>query len=124
MDDPAAMKDALREGLPYATFEAVSEALDVSSASLSRVLGIAPRTLTRRRSSQTLSPIESDRLYRVARVTQQATEVLGSLPRARAWLRQENQALGGVSPVSQLDTEIGEQQVEDLLLRMEHGIFS
>jgi putative toxin-antitoxin system antitoxin component (TIGR02293 family) len=53
-----------------------------------------------------------------------ASEVLGSLAKARAWLHAENRALGGRSPIGLLDTEIGEQRVEDLLNRINYGIYS
>ena len=118
------LQEVLRVGLPYAAYEAILDALGLSSLALSQIVGIASRTLARRKASKFLSPIESDRLYRVARTTLQASDVLGSLEKAREWLHQTNQALGGVSPVSQLDTEIGERQVEDLLNRINHGIFS
>ncbi|MCP3978026.1 MAG: DUF2384 domain-containing protein [bacterium] len=118
------LQEALRHGFPFATFEAVLKALELSSNALAQLVGIASRTLARRKTTQLLSPIESDRLYRVARVTLQASEVLGSLEKARRWLHEENQALGGDSPVSQLDTEIGERQVEELLNRINYGVFS
>ena len=118
------LREALRKGFPYATFEAVLEALELNSGVLARLVGVASRTLARRKTSQFLSPIESDRLYRVARITLQASDVLGSLEKARTWLHQANQALAGESPVSQLDTEIGARQVEDLLNRINYGIFS
>ena len=118
------LKEALRNGFPYATFEAVLGVLELNSRVLAQLLGVASRTLARRKKGEFLSPIESDRLYRVAYITLQASDVLGSMEKARTWLHQENHALGGESPVSQLDTEIGERQVEDLLNRINYGIFS
>ena len=108
--DARDLQTALRKGLPYATFEAVLKVLDLNSLVLAQLVGVASRTLARRKTAQLLSPIESDRLYRIARMTLHASEVLGSLEKARTWLRQENRALGGDSPVSQLDTEIGERR--------------
>jgi len=74
--------------------------------------------------SRQLSPIESDRLYRIAFIAYMASEVLGSIDKARTWLQGANRALGGHSPISRLDTEIGERQVEDLLNRINYGIVS
>jgi len=96
------LQEALRNGFPYATFEAVLEVLELSTIVLAQLVGVASRTLNRRKTSQFLSPIESDRLYRIARITLQASDVLGSMEKARTWLHQANQALGGKSPVSQL----------------------
>jgi putative toxin-antitoxin system antitoxin component (TIGR02293 family) len=118
------MQDALRKGLPFASFETILRVVEVRAGDLAGILGVAPRTLARRKADRQLSPIESDRLYRVAYVTQMAAETLGSLPRAREWLHASNNALGGQSPISRLDTEIGEREVEDLLNRINYGIYS
>ena len=92
--DARDMQKTLRQGLPYAAFEAILEALGLKSQELAKVLGVASRTLARRKSRQQLSPIESDRLYRVAYVTGRAAAALGSLDNARTWLHRDNQALG------------------------------
>jgi putative toxin-antitoxin system antitoxin component (TIGR02293 family) len=122
--DVSDLQAILRQGLPYAAFEAFLEVLDLKSGDLASLLGVASRTLARRKMSKHLSPIESDRLYRVAFITCLATMVLGSLEKARAWLHEENRALGDNSPVRLLDTEIGERQVEELLNRINYGILS
>ncbi len=121
---PRELKAALRSGFPYAAFESVSSALHFSAAGLAELLGVASRTLARRKASQVLSPIESDRLYRIVRLLLQASHVLGSIEKARTWLNRENQALTGETPISLLDTEIGERQVEELLDRLNYGIHS
>ena len=122
--DARGLQAALRSGFPYAAFEALLGVLDLNSKELARLLGIASRTLARRKTSQHLSPIESDRLYRVAHVTLLATNVLGSLEKARSWLHKANQALGGDPPMDLLDTGIGERQVEELLNRINYGVLS
>lgn len=124
ISDASDLQQVLRQGFPYASFEAFLKVLDLKSRDLANLLGVASRTLARRKISQQLSPIESDRLYRVAHITRLATVVLGSLEKAKAWLHKDNRALGGNSPVSFLDTEIGERQVEDLLNRINYGIVS
>jgi putative toxin-antitoxin system antitoxin component (TIGR02293 family) len=118
------MQEVLRKGLPFASFETVLRVVEVRSKELASILGVAPRTLARRKTDRHLSPIESDRLYRIAYIAQMACETLGSLPKARAWLHAANSALGGQSPISRLDTEIGEREVEDLLNRINYGIYS
>ena len=120
----ADLQSALREGFPYATFERLLTALDLTSKGLAELLGVAPRTLARRKKGQQLSPTESDRLYRVAYITALAVDVLGSMEKAKRWLSAENRALGGSAPIGVLDTEIGERQVEELLQRIHYGVFS
>jgi putative toxin-antitoxin system antitoxin component (TIGR02293 family) len=124
LNDAHGLQQALREGLPFGAFVALQNALELGVTDLADVLGIAARTLARRKSARYLSPIESDRLYRIAYVTLLASEVLGSLEKARLWLQRENRALAGEPPFRLLDTEIGERQVEEVLLRINHGIYS
>jgi putative toxin-antitoxin system antitoxin component (TIGR02293 family) len=117
-----ALQTAVREGLPYGSFESVRKALRVGARELAAVLGVAPRTLARRKIDRHLSAIESDRLYRIAHVALVAEEVLGSPDKARTWLGRSNRALGGEPPIGLLDTEIGARRVEEVLLRLDAGI--
>lgn len=50
--------------------------------------------------------------------------VLGDRDAALRWLRTRNHALGGESPLELLDTGSGSRQVQELLGRIEHGVFS
>jgi putative toxin-antitoxin system antitoxin component (TIGR02293 family) len=120
----AELRDAVRKGLPFSAFEAVSKHLEISPQHITAVLGIPPRTVARRKAARYLTPQESDRLYRVARAISQAVEVLGTIDKARVWLKTPNRALGGEVPLDLLDTDIGARQVEEILLRLNYGIFS
>jgi len=60
----------------------------------------------------------------IARIASLAEETLGSREHARGWLRDVNRALGGVSPLTCLDTEPGRRRVEDVLRQISHGIVS
>jgi putative toxin-antitoxin system antitoxin component (TIGR02293 family) len=118
------LRDAVRSGLPFSAFVALTTQLEISPQHFTTVLGIPPRTVARRKEAGHLNPQESDRLYRVARAVSQAVEVLGSIEKARVWLKTSNRALGCEIPLHLLDTEIGARQVEDVLLRLNYGIFS
>lgn len=118
------MRAVLRTGLPFKALESLTEMLGIPIATVARALGIAPRTLARRKEQRSFSPAESDRLYRLARVVFHTIDVLGSHEKARQWLERPNRALGGEPPLSLLDTDIGARQVEAVLGRIEHGVFS
>lgn len=121
--DVEGMRRAVRRGLPYRSLEALAEALSLESEEeMASVAGLAPRTLARRKTSRTLRPGESDRVYRVARVTARAVEVLGGREKAERWLKKSNAALGGEVPLRALDTDLGARQVEAVLGRIEHGV--
>jgi putative toxin-antitoxin system antitoxin component (TIGR02293 family) len=122
--NPADIQHAIREGLPYAALEALARVLELNHVDITGVLGIAPRTLARRKHDRHLSPIESDRLYRLAHITQFVAEALGGVEQACEWLSRANRALGGATPLSMLDTEIGTRQVEQAIVRINHGMHS
>jgi putative toxin-antitoxin system antitoxin component (TIGR02293 family) len=122
--DPEDIQDAIRDGLPYAAFEALADMLELTRRDVTEIVGMAPRTLARRKQRQHLSPIESDRLYRIARITQLAADTLGGVEQARTWLNRSNRSLGSHSPLSMLDTEIGARQVEEALTRINYGMYA
>jgi putative toxin-antitoxin system antitoxin component (TIGR02293 family) len=118
------MREVVRSGLPFGALEALVHTIGIPTAAITKALGLAPRTLARRKDKRAFSPVESDRLYRLARVACLAIQVLGSQEKAKEWLARPNRALGGETPLSLLDTDIGAHQVEAVLGRIEHGVFS
>ena len=72
----------------------------------------------------TLAGGEQDRIYRVERVLWRAQQVLEDNAAAVAWIKRPNRALGGVAPLTLLDTEAGYELVFDVLGRIEYGVFS
>lgn len=125
VSEPGEMREAVRRGLPYEALEQVVRLLHLESDDdVAAVAGMAVRTLARRKASRVLRPEESDRLYRVARVAARAAEVLGSNEKAERWLKKPVPALGNEVPLHLLDTDVGTRQVEAVLGRIEHGVFS
>lgn len=118
------LREAVRRGLPFSALLELTKQLQLSPQQVASVIGIPPRSLARRKQAGHLNPQESDRLYRVAHVVSQVAEALGSAEKARTWLKTPNRALGCDTPLDFLDTEPGARQVEDVLLRLNHGLFS
>jgi len=122
--DLEAFAARVREGLPYAALEAVAARYGFPLRELTRVLALPERTLARRKREGRLRADESDRLARLGRVAALAEDVLGETSKAARWLRRPNRALGGQAPLDVLDTDLGAQQAETVLHRVEHGVFS
>ena len=116
------VRDRIRSGLPYRSFEMVRERFQLSMPEAAGALGVPLRTLARRRIEKKLATDESDRLYRLARVAAHAVRVLGTEEKAAAWLRRPNRSLGGETPLAVLDTDIGARETDEALGRLEHGI--
>jgi len=120
----AHLRDMVIRGYPFAAFESVLKEIELPQKQLAEIIGMTESTLTRRkRDHQALTPIESDRLYRVARITALAFEVFGDEDKARIWMKCPNDVLDGDIPLSLLETEIGASQVSDELQRILYGIY-
>jgi putative toxin-antitoxin system antitoxin component (TIGR02293 family) len=121
---PARLIDVLRVGLPVHELDELRARLDVPMERLSAMLGISKSTLHRRKTGGRLAPAESDRLVRFARLLGKAIEVLESEESARRWLTSPQIGLGGAVPLEYAETEVGAREVEDLLGRIEYGVYS
>ena len=111
----------VRRGLPVGAVQFMLDSGVMSPAELDRIV-LPRRTLANRRRLGTLTPEQSDRLVRVARVIAAAEETFGSREKAGTWLRRATTVLAGESPLDLLDTDEGAREVETLLGRIAHGI--
>jgi putative toxin-antitoxin system antitoxin component (TIGR02293 family) len=118
------LTELVREGLPFAAFEAVLNCYGLTQEILSETIKLPKSTLSRRRHNKRLTPEESDRLYRLARILAHATQVFEDPEMVAEWIQSPIGALGKEDPLSLLDTDIGTEQVEQVLGRIEHGVIS
>jgi putative toxin-antitoxin system antitoxin component (TIGR02293 family) len=121
---PSKLIEALQDGLPVEELEVLRASLAVPMEKLVPKLGISKATLHRRKATGRLDPGESDRVVRYARLMGKAVEVLESEENARQWLTLPQFGLGGAVPLDYAETEVGAREVEDLLGRIEYGVYS
>ena len=115
----------VRRGLPFSRLTALATEIGIPSRELAVVLEIPERTLARRRVAGRLGRDESERLLRVARVVGKAIGLFeGDIAAAVAWLKSPQKALSHNTPLSYARFEVGAQEVENLIGRLEHGVFS
>jgi putative toxin-antitoxin system antitoxin component (TIGR02293 family) len=114
----------LQEGLPVQELNDLQESLEVPMEKLVPLLGISKATYHRRKAAGKLDPAESDRVVRFARLVGKAVEVMESEESARQWLTSPQFGLGGAVPLEYAKTEVGAREVEDLLGRIEYGVYS
>ena len=110
-------------GLPVGCVIYFKKHAGLSNIHMSKALGVSEKTFIRWQDDpdKLLDPVYSDRLVRTARIMGLAEEVLEDAENSRAWLSRPQSALGNEIPQELMRTEIGAKQVEDVLLRMEHG---
>ncbi len=115
------IREYINKGLPRETYLRLKELTNFTAHDLSIVMGVPERTLARRK---VFKPDESERIIRIAKVFQHVLEVFGDLDSCRRWVSSPKKALGGKSPFEYCDTEPGAREVENLIGRIEHGVFS
>lgn len=121
--DPLRTVNLVREGVPWSVYRDVISDLGLTDQTAAGVLHIPARTLARRKGGR-LEPNEGERLLRLIRLVARATDVLGDARKAVRWLEAPNRALAGATPLSFLDTDIGTQAAEEVLTRIEYGVYS
>jgi len=124
-ENPAGLVDRILAGLPVEEFDGLREMLGLSVDQMAAKIGISVATLSRRRArKQALDRDHSDRLMRYARLYWMAVNFFdGETAAARNWLASPARSLGGRSPSEFAETEIGAREVEDLIGRLEHGVY-
>jgi len=116
---------ATRAGLAVNSLDRLAEELSMPRVAVAKLIGISERTLSRRVAAKgRLTADESDRVVRLARVLAQAKETLGDMEKASRWLQTSNRALDGDKPIGRLDTDTGVRSVEQVLGRIEYGLYS
>jgi len=123
--DTRTLHKKVEKGFAFAAVLRVLRLMALPMQALAELLLIPTRTLQRRKVVGRLEPDESDRLLRLVRIYGKALELFeGDNRAALEWLHSSITALGGVTPLSMLKTEPGAQEVERLIARLEHGVFS
>lgn len=115
----------VRSGLPFSAISRFHKASGLTMDRVKQAARISEGSFARRKKSGRLSPEESERLLRLARVFERALFLYdGDQIGARQWLETPIPALGNESPLDVARTEPGAREVEDLIGRIEHGIVS
>jgi putative toxin-antitoxin system antitoxin component (TIGR02293 family) len=117
--------EQLEAGLSFEALENLEANSRLGVTVLATLIGIPDRTLSRRKSTGRLGPEESERLLRISNIFEKAVELFEGDPDAAVqWLTTPKRALGGQQPIQYSRTEPGAREVENLIGRLEHGVFA
>ena len=123
--NPAELIQQLERGFSFKALQTFESRSGLAMSRLAATIGIPERTLARRKVSRRLTPDESERLLRISAVFEDAVDLFeGDVAAAVNWLTTPRKALGDRAPLAYARTEPGAREVENLIGRLEHGIFS
>jgi len=113
---------AVERGLPKSTLRNVASRV-FSDAGERRALmhRVVPEATYKRRRER-LSPAESERTERLARVVAMAEEIWQDREHARRFLTTPHAEMGGKTPLDAALTELGARQAEEIMARILYGL--
>ena len=116
----------IQKGLPAFSLTHVCDRFSLEERRLAEILGLPVSSVQRLRRvpQRRLSPAVSDRLYRVADLFLLAFNVMENENAARDWMLTPQPGLGNRVPCELMGMEASAREVEDLLLRVEHGVLA
>lgn len=114
-----------RQGLSAHSLRELGQRLELPVRELATLLGTTERTLARRfHINDALNKTESERLLLLQHLVTHGVEVFEDQGKFNRWLRRPLPLLEGQSPLQLLDTASGFQVVDELLGRIEYGVYS
>jgi putative toxin-antitoxin system antitoxin component (TIGR02293 family) len=123
--DNRVMAQRVEEGLPMAEVVEFGKQAGFTTDELARLIRIPPRTYARRVASKArLKVPEGERAVRIMRLFERAKQVFGTDQNTRRWFDSKILALGRKTPLEFAQTEPGAREVENVIGRIEHGVFS
>lgn len=121
LNTPLAFAELAERRLSYRALKAAGARLSLSERETGASLGIAPRTLVRRKGKKLL-PDESERVLNLARVVARALDVFDAdHDKARSWFTSRSRALGQ-APINLVKSAFGVEALLAELTRIEHGV--
>ncbi len=119
--------EAIEKGISSRALTCVVDAVtEIPPDKLLDIVGISKRTVQRKANAPDtpLSQEQGSRLWKFAEILATATELLGDQKSAERWLTSPAIALDGRAPVDLMTTQAGTEMVEQLLIRLEYGVYT
>jgi putative toxin-antitoxin system antitoxin component (TIGR02293 family) len=117
------IEKAVESGLPRKALRHIAELIAGGDKTRASALewGVVPKTTLERRERK-LSPQESERTERVARIFVHARRALGTEAEARVFMTTPHPELDGRSPIDAAKTDLGARRIEQILNALEYGL--
>ena len=112
-------------GIPKSSLDILCTYIGVSRKNMAEnILEVSVKTLERKSPTDKLDKKISSHALEIAKLMQHAYEVFEDEEKAKTWMSRENRALNGKKPVELFDTLTGLNMVNDVLGRIEEGVYS
>jgi putative toxin-antitoxin system antitoxin component (TIGR02293 family) len=116
------LSDAVEQGLPKATLRNVARRVFSDAAGQRALMHRIVPEATYKRRRERLSPAESERTERLARVIAMAEDIWQDRERTTRFLTTPHAEIGGKTPLDAALTELGARQAEEVMSRILYGL--
>jgi putative toxin-antitoxin system antitoxin component (TIGR02293 family) len=116
--------DVVNNGIPKVSVDILAEVMEIPMTKMAHLLNLSYKTLTRKNKKDLLDPIVSSHTYEMTDVIAKGLEVFEDGEKLKRWLHKENRALKGKKPFDLLNTPTGIRLINQVLGRLEEGIYS
>lgn len=122
--NPLYLIERSREGLDSSEADRIAALLGVTNKEMARLLNQSVATFHRRAKSGLLDAATSERLLMLNRLAGHGEAIFQDSGKFTRWLRRPLRLLVDREPLDLMDSPTGILLVEDILGRIEHGVFS
>ena len=113
------------KGITKKSVDVLAGYLGISKKNMAeKIFDVSIKTLERKEDAARLDRKTSSHALEIAKVVQHAYEIFQNEEKVRQWLNRENKALNNMKPVDLFDTLTGLNTVNDILGRIEEGVYS
>lgn len=113
-----------KKGVTKKYLEKVKEKMMLDYQKLAIVLSINRATLINKKEEEKFSAAQSERIIGLDALYNQGLETFRNKEKLDAWLDAPNRALGGKIPYEVMDNQFGREEVQNLLGRIQWGVYS
>lgn len=112
------------KGIPKSSVTALAYTLNIPMRMMAHILNLSEKTLGRKKSNDLLDQLSSSLSIEIAQTIARGLEVFEERDKFNRWLQKENRALKGQKPFDLLSTPTGIKLVNEVLGRIEDGVYS
>ncbi len=112
-------------GITKSSINSLASHIGISRKNMAEdIFDISVKTIERKGSKTRLDKKTTSHALEIAKVLQHAYEVFRDEEKVKLWVNRENKALNNMKPVQIFDTLSGLNMVNDILGRIEEGVYS
>jgi len=115
--------DIIRKGIETQQLARIQSFTSLSDSELASLLPISQRQLARYAPTHILNKDITAHLVQLIELFQKGHKLFGS-EKFELWIRTRNKVMNDNTPLSLMDTSIGIELIEDIIGRIEYGVYS